>query len=182
MSSALPTETVVVTRTYLSMDQPSHLRRGAPPAIAAQLTEIADCSVAEWRALYAQVGRRWNWHDRDSWPDARLEQRLNSSTVRIFRVTDVEASATVGFLELERHDDGSVEIAYMGLHEGVFGRGLGRWLLADATATAFAWNATHVWLHTCTLDSDRALPNYLARGFVPTRVEHYETSITRDDR
>jgi GNAT superfamily N-acetyltransferase len=184
MSASTRVDTVVVTRTYLSMAEPSELRRGAAPAIAAQLTEMARCSVAEWRAMYAQVGRRWNWHDRDRWPDARLEERLGSGRVRVFRVTAEATGAdteTMGFLELEQHDDGSVEIAYMGLDERVFGRGLGRWLVAEATATAFAWGGTRVWLHTCTLDSDTALPNYLARGFVPTHSERYEATIARHD-
>jgi len=34
-----------------------------------------------------------------------------------------------------------------------------------------------VWLHTCTLDSPNALPNYRARGFRPYRTERYETEI-----
>ena len=39
---------------------------------------------------------------------------------------------------------------------------------------AFALGASRVWLHTCTLDSPRAIPNYKARGFRETgRVEKY---------
>jgi hypothetical protein len=34
-----------------------------------------------------------------------------------------------------------------------------------------------VWLHTCTLDSPHALPNYLARGFREFRKEIYQADI-----
>ena len=34
-----------------------------------------------------------------------------------------------------------------------------------------------VWLHTCTLDHPAALPNYLHRGFSPTRTESYTATI-----
>ena len=35
-----------------------------------------------------------------------------------------------------------------------------------------------MWLHTCTLDSPAALPNYLAGGFDPVRTETYETELS----
>ena len=37
--------------------------------------------------------------------------------------------------------------------------------------------ATRVWLHTCTLDGEAALPNYLARGFTPFRTERYVATL-----
>ena len=39
--------------------------------------------------------------------------------------------------------------------------------------------AERVWLHTCTLDSPRALPNYKARGFREFKRETYQTEIER---
>ena len=176
----MPDDTVIVTRTYLSMDRPEQLRRGLNPEIHAALVEIVACAVDTWRSLYAQVGRRWHWRDRDTWTDAQLTTRLASENVRVFGVQaelTPQSLDTVGFLELERHADGAVEIAYIGLDERAFGRGLGRWLVAEATVNAWAWGATRVWLHTCTLDSDAALPNYLARGFVPSHTERYETTL-----
>jgi hypothetical protein len=37
--------------------------------------------------------------------------------------------------------------------------------------------ASRVWLHTCTLDSPRALPAYQARGFVPFRSERLAVEL-----
>jgi GNAT superfamily N-acetyltransferase len=66
--------------------------------------------------------------------------------------------------------DGDVEIVSFGLVGDVHGRGWGGALLEHALRRGFELGR-RVWLHTCTLDSPRALPNYQARGLVPFRVE-----------
>ena len=84
---------------------------------------------------------------------------------------------SAGYFELLRHQDGSVEIAYFGLTPQFIGRGLGGALLTRAVEEAHAMGAERVWLHTCTLDSDRALPSYQARGFRPYKTERLEVDI-----
>jgi GNAT superfamily N-acetyltransferase len=76
-----------------------------------------------------------------------------------------------GYFELRRQPDGAVEIAYFGLLPEFIGRGLGKFLLSEATRRAWELGATRVWLHTNTLDHAAALPNYLARGFSVVRTE-----------
>jgi len=173
---------VAVIRTYLAMDRPEQLRPGAPPDSGASLVEVSPCSVSAWRDLYARVGGSWHWHDRDAWSDERLAAHLDDGNVRVFRArVDLPEGQvdSAGFVELVRSADNAVEIAYIGLDARMMGRGLGRWLVAEATTTAWAWGASRVWLHTCTLDADAALPNYLARGFRPTRTERYVTEIAQ---
>ena len=41
---------------------------------------------------------------------------------------------------------------------------LGSFLLAEAIKESFLINAKRVWAHTCTLDHNNALKNYLSRG------------------
>ncbi len=82
-----------------------------------------------------------------------------------------------GYFELQRHDDGSVEIAYFGIVPALIGRGLGGFMLERAVQAAWAMTASRVWLHTCTLDSARALPNYRARGFREFKQERLEVDI-----
>ncbi len=85
---------------------------------------------------------------------------------------------TAGFFELEQHDeDGSVEIAYFGLTESFIGRGLGKAMLTRAAQEAWALAPSRVWLHTCTLDSPHALPNYEARGFTRFKTETYTAQV-----
>jgi GNAT superfamily N-acetyltransferase len=169
-----------VTRTYLEMSSLQRLVPGQPPSVSATLERIAPCSVDTWRALYRQIGAPWHWHDRDAWDHGAMEAHLARPEIQIYRVTAALGSDwtdAAGFLELERHGDGSVEIAYIGLDQRVLGRRLGGWLVTEAVKTAFAWGAGRVWLHTCTLDAPAALPNYLARGFSVTHTETYYTTV-----
>lgn len=176
-----PTTETTVVRTYLAMKNPAELVRPTrPPKRAVALRELPDCTVATWRRLYADVGAEWHWHDRDEWPDERIAERLANPDVRVFDlVCDDEKNPDIamGFLELERHADGSVEVVYLGLHTRVMGMGFGAWLVSEAVARGFGLGATRVWLHTCTLDAPAALPNYLARGFTMERTETYMTRL-----
>jgi GNAT superfamily N-acetyltransferase len=82
-----------------------------------------------------------------------------------------------GYFELEKHDDGSIEIAYFGLLQEFLGRGLGKHLLSVAVEQAWSDGANRVWLHTCTLDDPAAMPNYIKRGFQPFNTEKYFTEL-----
>lgn len=164
---------IAVTRTYLALPSRDALVRGnaARPAGAA-VSRVFPVNAATFRSLYGGVGAAYHWHDRDAWSDEEIEQRLSGEVVTLW-VLSVDG-ARAGFYELERHTDGSVEIVLFGLLPGFSGRGLGKWLLVDAVDRAWGLGASRVWLHTCTLDSPAALPNYLARGFRPYRTEQYE--------
>jgi len=179
---------VTVVRTYLGMREPSALRRSRAPRTNAELLRLHPCTTGQWRALYASVGSAWQWHERDGWPDAQLAARLASASVHVFAVRLIDDgigppaaaadSELVGMLELEQGEGGDVEIVYLGLDRRLMGQGLGAWLVAEAVDRAFALEATRVWLHTCTLDSASALPNYLARGFIAERTETYTARLS----
>jgi ribosomal protein S18 acetylase RimI-like enzyme len=174
------TRLVRVVRTYLALPSFGHLRRAPAPNASARLVRLAADAVAEWRRLYHDVGNPYHWHDRDAWTDTALATHLSKPDVRAFRVQALLPDAAVhsaGFLELEGHHDGSVEIAYLGLHQRVHGLGLGKWLVSEAVEEARRMGAASVWLHTCTLDGPAALPNYLSRGFIVTRTEEYDARV-----
>ena len=148
-------------------------RRVTDPAVIVE--RMQHCSVPEYRRLYRDVGSMWHWHDRDAWSDDRLASHLARPevSVHVLRVSGEVA----GYFELERHDEGDVELAYFGLIDRFFGRGFGGHLLTDAVDEAWRSGATSVWLHTCTLDHPSALANYRARGFTPFREENYEAVL-----
>ncbi|MEP6832888.1 MAG: GNAT family N-acetyltransferase [Gemmatimonas sp.] len=168
-------------RTYLQLTTRGQFRPGRRPRRQALWLLMPAPTVAEWRLLYANVGAEWNWKDRNAWSDAKLAERLSSKNVHVFRADaalnglsdDIESG--VGFVELEHHADGSVEIVYFGLTRSAQGYGLGAWLLERAVEEAWGLGATRVWLHTCTLDAPQALPNYLSRGFEVEKEEEYDT-------
>jgi hypothetical protein len=130
--------------------------------------------------LYRQIGAPWHWHDRDAWDDDTLAAHLARPDVRVSRATaDRGAPWTdaAGFLELERHGEGSVEIASLRPDQPVLGRWLGGWLVARAVETAVALGAVRAWLPRCTLGAPAALPNYLARGFRIMRVRAWHWTL-----
>lgn len=164
-----------VRRTYLELTGRDALRPVPLREPDARVARVAPCTVARYRELYASVGDRWHWHDRLAWSDEELAAYLALATVSVWelRVGD----DTAGYFELRIADDVSVEIVYFGLVERYFGRGLGGALLTRAVEEAWALGASRVCLNTCTLDSPRALPNYVARGFRPYREEWYEAEV-----
>jgi len=170
---------VNVVRTYLEMRAPSALRPAPIDDPRATVERVSPCPVALYRALYADVGARYHWRDRLAWSDEELAGHLARPEMEVWVLRWADEIA--GFVELARHDDGSVEIAYFGLVERAFGRGLGKHLLTRAVERAWASGATRVWLHTCTLDSPVALPNYLKRGFTPYREETYSVTLPDDE-
>jgi GNAT superfamily N-acetyltransferase len=166
---------VEVQRTYLELRSPEQLRpaRFRDPAVRVEPRTPID--VSRYRRLYQTVGGPWHWVDRNAWSDERLAAYLSRDTVSVWECTAGDASA--GYFELELHSDGSAEIAYFGLAPEFIGRGIGKGLLTRAAEEAWALGPSRVWLHTCTLDSPRALPNYLARGFEPFRQETYVVQL-----
>ena len=166
---------VEVVRTYLELRDRSQLRASPLDDPSIRYLRRDDISVDEYRRVYRAVGDQWHWHDRNAWSDEQLGQYLASPDVVVWELQ--VANETAGFFELARHDDGSMEIAYFGLSAPFIGRGLGKAMLTRATEEAWRFNPTRVWLHTCTLDSPHALPNYLARGFEETRKETFRVAI-----
>ena len=166
---------VRVVRTYLEMTSPASLKPALNDLPSLHIAAVPRGDVALFRQLYGAVGGPYHWRDRNAMSDDALRHRLESPDVELWALFDDGVPA--GFFELERHSDRSVEIVYFGLVGRVFGRGLGKHLLTSAARAAWAMGAERVWLHTCTLDSPSALPNYLARGFDPVRTETYDADL-----
>jgi ribosomal protein S18 acetylase RimI-like enzyme len=162
----------VVERTYLEMTSPDALRRSAAPAEDVRIECATACTASFYRYLYAEVGRGYRWTDRLAWTDEQIRAHLSSPGISV-HVAYV-GGTPAGYFELTPHPDGSCELSYFGLLPDFHGRGLGKLLLTRATEEAWARKPTRVWLHTCTLDDAAALPNYIARGFVPYKKESYQ--------
>ena len=162
-----------VTRTYLQLGDPAQFRSGLGdfPDLVVSALPLDDAET--YRLCYRTVGEAYRWRDRWDWTDEQIRTHLADpgSTVYVAKRGD----ALAGYYELRRvTDDDSVEVAYFGIVSAEFGRGLGKHLLSCAVRDAWALGPSRVWLHTCTLDHPNALPNYVARGFVPYKTEEYE--------
>lgn len=189
----LSPRTVSVERRYLALPDPTAFRakRGEfAPGVELVLRQLAPDDLAGWRRLYREVGGPWQWVDRNAWSDEQLAQYLVRPTVGVWAVDEAssapadrgvttEPARDIGMLELAAHDDGSVEIVYLGLVPEYHGLGAGAWLLEQAVTLGWRRGATRIWLHTCSLDAPAALPNYLARGFQLERTEQYTVTLPR---
>src|ERR1043165_9070760 len=170
---------IEVTRTYLQLTQPDDLNRASIIDAGAELVQVNNCPAAFYRFLYAEVGRLYHWTDRLPWTDTEIRAHLARPAITLWVM--IVDGAPAGYFELERHADGSTEVAYFGLLQEFLGRGLGKHLLTEAVTRAWQQGAGRVWLHTCTLDDPAALPNYLKRGFKPFKEEKYFTTISNEE-
>src|SRR5260221_3946166 len=143
---------VAVTRTYLEMTRRDQLLGARLEDATLSLERAFECPASFFRYLYVEVGRSYHWVDRLPWSDEQIRARLADPDVSLW-VLRVKGSPA-GYFELERHDDGSVEIAYFGLLPEFLGRGLGRHLLTVAAETAWSLGAGRRSLYTLdTLDT-----------------------------
>lgn len=149
--------------TYLEMVSKEDF---APAFVRATDIEIVTMEMPDlgfYKFLYQSVGEEWAWRDRLQLSSGDLRKILASPNTQV-NVMYVSGSPA-GYVELYRHEDGSVEIAYFGLRRNYMGRGLGKHLLSYGVSRAWEMGAKRVWLHTCNLDGPHALDNYQKRGF-----------------
>jgi GNAT superfamily N-acetyltransferase len=132
-------------------------------------------SVAGYRKIYDAIGGPWLWWLRRVMPDEMLAQHLANPAVstHLLRVDGEMA----GFFELERNWP-DVNLNYFGLMQDRIGQGLGTRLLRSAINEVALINqpsrngggpARRFTVNTCSADHPRALPNYLAEGFLEIR-------------
>ena len=154
-------KTVPVKVTYLQMfRRPQHALLSPLPGI--EITRIEKPTVAFYRFLYNSVGRDWNWVDRQLISDEQLTEIIHNDRVEIY-VLYVEG-APAGYAELDRRKENEIELAYFGIVPELIGKGLGRYFLDWTIRQAWSYDPKRLWLHTCELDHQAALPMYLSAG------------------
>jgi len=113
--------------------------------------------------FYKNIGKKHRWVDRLIWSEQQWIDYVSSSKVKTYVLKKKEDF--LGFFELIIHlENKDVEIAYFGILEEYQNKKLGSFLLSEAIKKSFSENMDRVWLHTCSLDHENALKNYLARG------------------
>ncbi len=164
--SAVPSGHVAAIVTSLEMvERP---RPQPVPTVPFTIGRWPSPAPDKYRALLARVGTPWLWFSRTIMADDALSAVIGDPLVEISAVTD-RNGIEVGMLELDFRVSGQAEIAYFGLVPELVGKGLGRWLMTYALASAWRSGVTRVWLHTCTLDAPNALGFYRSQGFVAYR-------------
>ncbi|WP_292520384.1 GNAT family N-acetyltransferase [Mesorhizobium sp.] len=116
-----------------------------------------------YRYLVDRIGRKWHWQDYLCLSDADLAARIHGPQ-RDMRLLLIEG-APAGFFDLDRRDNETVEVVYLGLMEHVAGHGFGKWLLSEAIGAAFSADVRRIVLKTCSLDHPAAMVIYQKAGF-----------------
>jgi len=153
--------TIVTTLAMTERPRPRPIPE-APLALARWETPAPE----PYRTLFRRVGAPWLWFSRLAIDDAALTAIIHDPAVEVYAALD-RRRVEVGMLELDFRAPGRCEIAYFALVPELAGKGLGRWLMAEALARAWRPGIGRVWLHTCTLDHPHALGFYRRQGFVP---------------
>ncbi len=113
--------------------------------------------------FYKNIGKKHKWVDRLIWSEQQWIDYVSNSKVKTYVLK--KKDDLIGFFELIFHlENKEVEIAYFGILEDYQNKKLGSFLLSEAIKKSFNENINRVWLHTCSLDHENALKNYLARG------------------
>jgi len=113
--------------------------------------------------FYQQVGRDHFWRDRLLWTDKEWEKYINNKNLEtgIIKINGTLA----GFYEQEFHKDkNEMELIQMGILKEHQGKKLGSFLLKHIIHDVTSRNITRLWVHTCSLDHEHALNNYLSKG------------------
>ena len=163
-----------VTISYLEMLDPEWLWAKECPEPTLRISECVLRQSDLCKFMYQGVGRNWYWKERLVWSDDQWAAYMADENVRMWTAS-VQGSIA-GYFELVRQDEGDVEIGYFGLLLECIGKGYGGYMLTEAIRLAWNWRARRVWVHTCTLDHEGALSNYLARG-----MKIYKTVTFQDE-
>ncbi|MFF1478672.1 GNAT family N-acetyltransferase [Streptomyces sp. NPDC058301] len=170
-----------VTTWSLEQTSPADLRPAAEPTGDIRIVRAAVPSPEFSRFLYTAVGGDIRWIDRLSWSYAQWQEFLAKPGVETW--VAYENGTPAGYVELDAQDEGAVEIVYFGLVPAFRGRRIGGHLLSYGIARAWdladRWpdrpTTKRVWLHTCSLDGEHAMDNYLRRGF-----RLFDTKVTQE--
>ncbi|QGP79974.1 GNAT family N-acetyltransferase [Sphingobium sp. CAP-1] len=155
---------VAAVVTHLEMRAPP---RPAPiPPAPLRLVPWKAPDLDAYRTLFRRVGEPWLWFSRLVMSDATLKAILHDPAVEVYAVTDPRGTE-VGLLELDFRALPDCELSFFGLVPQLNGKGLGRWLMAQAKSLAWRRGVERLWVHTCTLDSPAALGFYIKSGFTP---------------
>ena len=152
-----------IYRSYLEIKSLDKLKEVQKPS-ENYFVEFADPKDFQLnKFFYKNIGNKYQWVDRLSWTDQNWIDYISDKRLSTYILKENDEIA--GYYELIiHHNTRDAEIAYFGILEEYFGKKLGGYLLSEAISKSFSLNCNRVWVHTCSLDHQNALSNYLARG------------------
>jgi len=123
--------------TYLEMTSREDFAPAFVRAIDIEIVKMEMPDLGFYKFLYQSVGEEWAWRDRLQLSNSELRRILSSPNTQV-HVMYVSGSPG-GYVELYRHEDGSVEIAYFGLRRNYMGRAWASTCLVLASTAPGLW-------------------------------------------
>ena len=152
-----------VDRSFLEINSVKDLKSSKSPGSNYKIIQVDPPDFQLNKFFYKQIGRKHRWIDRLVWSDKKWIEYVENPSVKTFILKDY--NKLVGFYEtIHDLNNNHSEIAYFGILEEYFGKKCGGYLLSEAINKLFEDGMSRVWLHTCSLDHENAIKNYLARG------------------
>ena len=152
-----------IFRNYLELKSIEDFKEVKKPLedCSVELVDPKDFQLNKF--FYKNIGKNCQWVDRLVWTDVNWTKYVSNE--RLFTYVLKNKEEIVGYFELLfNKDKKESEIAYLGILEEYFGKKLGGYLLSEAIKISFTLDSVRIWVHTCSLDHENALHNYIARG------------------
>ena len=163
-------------RSFLEINSIKKLNRSKSPGPNFKINQVDPPDFQLNKFFYKQIGRKHRWIDRLAWTDKKWIEYVENSRVKTFVLKDNNNLA--GYYETIRDfDKDHSEIAYFGILEEYFGKKCGGFMLSEAINKLFEDGNSRVWLHTCSLDHENAIKNYLARGMRVFKSEKINVEV-----
>ena len=152
-----------IVRNYLEIKSLNELLSKQKPDNKFCIEEVSQNDFQLNKFFYKQIGKNHHWNDRLIWDDKKWINYVFNPNVFTFILKENKDAA--GFFELIYHKEKSeIEIAYFGLLKQYRERKLSGYMLSEAIKKSFSYGVKRLWVHTCSLDHENALINYLSRG------------------
>jgi ribosomal protein S18 acetylase RimI-like enzyme len=152
-----------IFRNYLELKSFEEFKEVKKPLedCSVELVDPKDFQLNKF--FYKNIGKNCQWVDRLVWTDLNWTKYVSNERLFTYILKNKEEIA--GYFELLfNKDKKEAEIAYLGILEEYFGKKLGGYLLSEAIKISFTLDCERIWVHTCSLDHENALHNYIARG------------------
>ena len=166
---------IEIYRSYLEIKKLDDLNETSRPNENCKIELVNPSNFQLNKFFYKQIGKKHRWIDRLSWNEQVWRNYIDNSRVSTYVIKEKKDLAGY-FEQIYNEQNNEYEIAYFGILEEFRSKKYGSYLLSNAIKSKLKDGAKRVWVHTCSLDHENAIKNYLARGMKVFKEEKIKIS------
>ena len=165
---------IEIKRFYLQIRSLEELNKFKKPSKSLKIEKSSNNFQLN-KFFYREIGKKHRWVDRLSWSNDTWINYLSNKN--LYTCVLKKNDDLVGYYEKIYYEESNeFEIAYFGIMEEYIGKGYGGFLLSEALESCLKEKVSRIWVHTCSLDHENAIKNYLARGMKLYKEEKIKIS------